>query len=360
MAELKERLIVSCFISVLLTSLIVLTSGNLAKANFSPQPELPDSIFILEDGSIEPSHSPIEHAGDYYTLMDKINVTIEIQRDNIVFDGNNNILTRPKINASGLMTPIGWLPSIYVLNRNNVTIKNTFFNTSSTGVSARSSSNITVINNVFKYNGNGIVFWNCRNCTIVANKMSKNSHAIHFLESNINVDIKYNDITESRSHAIWGCVTRSEILYNNIENNSGVALYEIGTYNIIAYNNLECNDYGILGNVFNNTIHHNNFIDNKEQQFISSGHNTFDDEKKGNYWSDYTGEDSNQNGIGETPYSVYQNETDRYPLMEPVEIPKYGAHDEIPEFSNWIIAPVLFATYIVVAVYRKKLVHKFK
>ena len=38
----------------------------------------------------------------------------------------------------------------------------------------------------------------------------------------------------------------------------------------------------------------------------------------GNYWSDYTGEDTNKDGIGDTLYSV-DSDADYYPLMEPWE-----------------------------------------
>jgi hypothetical protein len=37
----------------------------------------------------------------------------------------------------------------------------------------------------------------------------------------------------------------------------------------------------------------------------------------GNYWSDYNGTDLNLDGLGDTPYLVFENDTDHYPLLAP-------------------------------------------
>jgi hypothetical protein len=43
--------------------------------------------------------------------------------------------------------------------------------------------------------------------------------------------------------------------------------------------------------------------------------NVWDNGAEGNYWSDYTGVDSNHDGIGDTAHIIGGNNTDRYPLM---------------------------------------------
>ncbi len=67
---------------------------NLVQGNFFPDPgpDLP-RIYIRNDGSIEPATAPIERAGSLYRLThDIVMYTIEIQRDNLYFDGSGCLI----------------------------------------------------------------------------------------------------------------------------------------------------------------------------------------------------------------------------------------------------------------------------
>jgi hypothetical protein len=77
-----------------------------------------------------------------------------------------------------------------------------------------------------------------------------------------------------------------------------------------------------------------------------SSTNLWDNGVEGNYWSDYNGTDSNQDGIGDTPYIIDANNVDHYPLM---------AQYVIPEFPTFIILPIFFAlTLLAVILYKRK------
>jgi PKD repeat protein len=69
----------------------------------------------------------------------------------------------------------------------------------------------------------------------------------------------------------------------------------------------------------NNTIFHNNFYNitnNAYDEFNNSWNN--ETIQEGNYWADYTGEDNNHDGIGDTPYNISGGSNqDLYPFMEP-------------------------------------------
>jgi parallel beta-helix repeat protein len=75
-----------------------------------------------------------------------------------------------------------------------------------------------------------------------------------------------------------------------------------------------------------NTLYHNSFIDNdmpvisdRDDPFenVSSGYFSrcsWNNSLEGNYWSDYNGSDSNNDGIGDSPYIIDAHNTDHYPL----------------------------------------------
>jgi len=120
---------------------------------------------------------------------------------------------------------------------------------------------------------------------------------------------------------------------NNVINNyCGISLgYSIN--NIITGNNVSSNYNGIaLIYSNNNQICFNNFIDNADDIYSGGSSNIWNTTRLilyaynskqytnyiGNYWSKYTGRDTNKDGIGDTSYSI-DSVTDNSPLMQPCE-----------------------------------------
>jgi parallel beta-helix repeat protein len=109
----------------------------------------------------------------------------------------------------------------------------------------------------------------------------------------------------------------------------GIWLYN-SSGNVLSDNTVTSNLFGgiLLENSSDNTFYHNNFINNTPQVISDGSPNTWDDgyPSGGNYWSGYTGVDqksgpyqnlTGSDGIGDTPYVIDANNTDRYPLMGP-------------------------------------------
>ena len=158
--------------------------------------------------------------------------------------------------------------------------------------------------------------------SIQGNNITNNYSGIVLEDSSYN-SVSENNITANNLNGIQ--LYRSScdsIQGNNITANKGdgIYLYE-SSNNSISKNSITANDWeGIYFHTscYNNTIYHNNFINNTNQVGISyDSVNVWDDSypSGGNYWSDYTGVDANGDGIGDTPYIIDANNTDRYPLM---------------------------------------------
>jgi len=126
----------------------------------------------------------------------------------------------------------------------------------------------------------GIFLSNVRNCRIEGNAIFGAKIAIQLLATE-NVVITANAIGYCDYGIVIGGASRGNVVYGN-------ALFSCG---------FPAKDEG-MGNFW----HH---------------------EGRGNYWSDYRGQDLNKDGIGDTPYELVP---DAYPLMEPpVKLPPEAA-----------------------------------
>jgi parallel beta-helix repeat protein len=107
-------------------------------------------------------------------------------------------------------------------------------------------------------------------------------------------------------------VVSSNILLHNDFN--GISLY-YSSSNVVCGNTISSNYYGIYLAFLssNNTIYHNNF--NNTDQAWSESKNFWNYGDEGNYWSDYTRQDLNKDGIGDAPYAIDVVNKDNYPLM---------------------------------------------
>lgn len=95
--------------------------------------------------------------------------------------------------------------------------------------------------------------------------------------------------------------------------------------NQIHHNTFFTNYYGVRvfqitdSNCDQNRFYSNNFIDNDISAYDAC-ENSWSSAGVGNYWSDYTGMDTDNDGVGDSSYEIPLIGEDSFPLMNPVDI----------------------------------------
>jgi nitrous oxidase accessory protein NosD len=341
-------------------------------------------IHISAEGTVNPSTVPISRNGNIYTFTESIvNYTIEIQRDNIIIDGAGHVLW-------GFFNDYEYAyQGIIIQDRNNITITNLNFEQFWQGIFIQNSSNIIINGNNLTDIGSTGIYINSANTTIKQNSISNITSAIYvtnfqgfsepssnkILENNITnaatgININYgiynvilgnnfvnvqnvieegsNSTTISKNFLINGVEginiggSYCSIYDNVIENFSGIGIGLSGINNTVYENTVKNASVGIWLQENNsiptkdNTIYNNNFINNTLSARIDTLFQTnfWDNDKEGNYWSNYNGTDANGDGIGDAPYIIDANNTDRYPLIVP-----YGS--QVPFLSSQMYALIV-------------------
>jgi len=180
-------------------------------------------------------------------------------------------------------------------------------------------SGFTIKNNAGLSMQKACIFFNAVNSCIVSNNIVKNGENGIYLSSSSNSLINGNTIEDNNANGIHlSASSENTISDNTLQNNNGLGIYfsTSSSSNIISQNSISGNHpYGIrLVSSNGNTFHHNMFSDNNIN-VNDPNTNSWDDGAEGNYWDDYTGQDVDEDGIGDTPYEIYGGSNqDRYPL----------------------------------------------
>jgi parallel beta-helix repeat protein len=195
--------------------------------------------------------------------------------------------------------------------------------------SGGASSNNLIYGNTVK-NGNGI--WAGYRDVVAENIVTDNEKGISIDDGSNNI-IYGNVVTNNRGAGLTKLNGANNTFYANYVANNSVGV-EIGVYS--------------SSQPLNTTFYHNNFIKNAQQtEVIGLDHSDFwDNGEEGNYWSNYTGLDDNDNGLGDSPYVIFgerrlyddlyttfaESYEDHYPLMVPFNCSNVTI--ELPEWAT--------------------------
>jgi parallel beta-helix repeat protein len=269
-----------------------------------------ESIYIRADGSVEGTDKT-QRDGDVYTLIFDISGSIVVERDNVVLDGAGYRL-KGDGNENGIIFN----------DINNNTVKDLKLSSFNIGIVVMGSNGNKILEITITDNFRGLDLTASEDNTVSGNYIANNNDGIA-------LENMYNNIIE-----------------NTITNNTNIGIFLNGAgYNNIIGNNITNNGRGILVSIcYNNTIYHNNFINNTNHVETDNSNDIWDNGEEGNYWDNYTGLDSDGDSIGDTPYIIDENSQDNYPLI-----------NVIPEVPSLIfVLPLIVVVSVGLLVYLKK------
>jgi parallel beta-helix repeat protein len=184
------------------------------------------------------------------------------------------------------------------------------------GISLFSSNNI-VSGNLISKNTYGISLTSCGNNIVSNNTIfsSINDGICFFSSFNNFVSNNFNSFNGLAGFSLYN--SEGNMVFGNTISNDlfyGIFLYS-SSDNVFSTNTIVNHLYGIsLTFSNNNTIYHNNF-NNTVQVWTGDSINVWSCNGEGNYWIDHSGEDLNEDGIGDVPYIIDGNNADNSPLM---------------------------------------------
>lgn len=341
------------------------------------------TIYIRADGSVEGTTYIQSTDNVTYAFTANINDSITVQRNNIIVDGKGHALQgggsgigidlSGRTNVTVHNVQVKFFGSGVELNSslNNVISSNSMTNdsmgisldyssgnsisgnnianNSGTGIGLSYSPHNVVSGNNVTANYYGIVVSYCSGNTVSGNNVANSAQwgiYLHYssgnavsgnnaahnyrgiqLDSSSSCTVTGNSVTNSIGIGIVLRLTSANcnVSGNSVANNgdAGIALGGSGSGNTVSGNNIANNYCGISAGASGNVIYHNNIKNNQLQVLSIEETNVWDNgyPSGGNYWSDYTGSDTNHDGIGDTPYVIDANNKDRYPLMSSFAVP---------------------------------------
>jgi len=213
-------------------------------------------------------------------------------------------------NTIGTSNTVNGKPIYFLVSQSNTVLDGALMDIGYVGLVQ--CQNITVKNLDVSYNFQGVLLVESENCVIENCSFYNHSYGIGVISSNANI-IRRTFIHDISSQTM---PSRTLELFNSYDN----SIYNNYVDSFVAAYDDGANNYNVSSLEPGPNIVNGPYIG-------------------GNYWKDYTGLDSNDDGIGDTPYIIYGGTNiDYYPLV-PQEVgenqpPTFGAPSPVNGTNN--------------------------
>jgi len=270
-----------------------------------------------------------------------------------------------EMDETALLAPVGNLIDGNILSNDNGT-NILYVGSLEIGQNQESYTNVFRGNNMTNFGYHNLMVWGYNLASFMQDIDSSNTvngKSIYYLTNQSNLELDPSKLPNAGSLALVNCANVTVRDFDFTGNNDGLLLagstdctltdLTLANNQLYLFNQSNPSIYGGLtlfnstGNTVldcricnntcgvwlswssnSNTFYHNAFVDN-DHQVISDIDSpfenvtwwgtastcTWDNTLEGNYWSDYNGTDLDQDGIGDTSYTIDSNNVDFYPLM---------------------------------------------
>lgn len=217
------------------------------------------------------------------------------------------------------------------------------------GISLQDVSNGILQNNTWSFNKNGIDLVRSNNITILENTAMNNElYGVHvFFSSYNNLVLRNNaSFNEMTGISIASSSDNNTVSENIVKENQNTGIYLYNSSNNVVKDNQISDNFGfgisisttssnniMKDNLILNTDEYGAYIDTTSRDNIFSNNsfinndinarddginNNWDNGTLGNYWDDYSGNDKNDDGIGDIPYNIsgFAGSVDNFPIWE--------------------------------------------
>jgi parallel beta-helix repeat protein len=176
--------------------------------------------------------------------------------------------------------------------------------------------NISIISNDIFSDSTGILVRKGQGILIARNNITFSRDYSIVIEDSIGIQLLENSVADNLNQIDVSNSTQMAIVNNKMMNDgNGIAFTRSNNNtlvgNIIASNSL----YGLyLSESNNNVFVRNSLQSNGRNVYVRNSTDYWDDGFEGNYWSNYTGVDTDSDGVGNTPFVLDANNVDHHPL----------------------------------------------